>query len=296
VSGILGDVGDPELAELHDKYSEHTHEELESSQIELAQAMLKDVFGLDLGDDHGAKRPEDLFECARKAMDEREAREQVGSDPPHPTPKSRRARARAKREEAAEAERQTAAREVGQSLRDIYRKLVSALHPDREPDAAVRDRKTELMQRVNQAYEKDDLLALLGLQLEIEQIDAAHLASVPAQRLAHYNQILREQLSGLEAELERCVAPYRGPLGPAGRGRLTPTLVDRQLSAEIAELKTDIRSIEAERLALLDPERRTEALRDYRTDDEEEDAEWNDVEPLFDLVFEPKRRRGRRRR
>jgi hypothetical protein len=294
VSGVLEDVKDPELEGLHDKYSDHTHEELGSTQVELAQAMLKDVFGVDLGDDHGAKRPEELFERARHAMDERAARERGRPDPPNSRPNSRRARAQAAKAEAREAERQTAAREVGQSLRDIYRKLVSALHPDREPDPAARDRKTGLMQRVNQAYEKDDLLALLGLQLEIEQIDAAHLASIPPPRLEHYNQILREQLEGLEAELERCVAPYRGPLGPAGRGKVTPTLVDRQLSAEIAELKTTIRSLDAERLAFLDPERRTAALRGSRVEAEEE--EWEADDPLFDVVFEPKRRRGRRRR
>jgi hypothetical protein len=32
--------------------------------------------------------------------------------------------------------------ELSQSIRAVYRKLASALHPDREPDAAERDRKT----------------------------------------------------------------------------------------------------------------------------------------------------------
>jgi hypothetical protein len=256
--------------------------------------MLKDVFGVELGDDHGAKRPEELFERARLAMEERAAREPLRPDPPRGRPDSRGSRARGAKQQAAEAERQSAVREVGQSMRDIYRKLVSALHPDREPDPQARDRKTALMQRVNQAYEKDDLLSLLGLQLEIEQIDAAHLAAVPPQRLEHYNQVLREQLAGLEGELECCVAPFRDSLGPAGRGTLTPTLVDRQLTAEIAQLKMLIRSLEADRLALRDPGARAEALRDYRPDTEEPGLD--ELAPLFDLVLEPKRRRRRRGR
>ena len=54
-----------------------------------------------------------------------------------------------------------AALEASQSVRDVYRKLVSALHPDREADGAERERKTALMQRANQAYERNDLLELL---------------------------------------------------------------------------------------------------------------------------------------
>lgn len=291
VTGILKDLEDPELEALHDKYSDHSHEELEQAQVELAQEMLKDVFGVDVGDDHGATRPEELFERARRTIEEREAQ---SAEPERPRPQSRRAKAQAAKREAAEAERRAAEREVSQSMRAIYRKLVSALHPDREPDAALRDRKTGLMQRVNQAYEKDDLLSLLGLQLEIEQIDAAHLASVPPQRLAHYNQILRDQLAGLTEELERCVAPFREALAASGRGAPTPKLVDRQLSAEIAELKTAIRSLEAERLALRDPQRRAQVLRDYQPRAGDEDLD--DFEVPFDVVYEAPRRRGRRRR
>jgi hypothetical protein len=69
------------------------------------------------------------------------------------------------------------------------------------------------MQRVNQAYDANDLLTLLGLQLEIEQIDTAHLSSTTAERLAHYNQILKEQLARLEAELESFIEPYRELMG-----------------------------------------------------------------------------------
>ena len=76
------------------------------------------------------------------------------------------------------------------------------------------------MQRVNQAYDANDLLTLLGLQLEIEQIDAAHLSSISAERLAHYNQILSEQLTQLEAELASVIEPYQDSMAQGlGRGR-----------------------------------------------------------------------------
>ena len=50
---------------------------------------------------------------------------------------------------------------MSQSIREVYRKLAGALHPDRESDPQERERKTALMQRVNQAYAKNNLLQLL---------------------------------------------------------------------------------------------------------------------------------------
>ena len=59
------------------------------------------------------------------------------------------------------------------AVREIFRKLASALHPDRETDPGERARKTALMQRANVAYAANDLLGLLELQFEVDQIDAS---------------------------------------------------------------------------------------------------------------------------
>jgi hypothetical protein len=86
------------------------------------------------------------------------------------------------------------------ALRSIYRKLVSALHPDRESDPAERARKTALMVRVNAANDSKDLLALLRLQLEISQIDPNSVASMADDKLRGFNRMLKEQLKDLQAE------------------------------------------------------------------------------------------------
>jgi hypothetical protein len=86
------------------------------------------------------------------------------------------------------------------ALRSIYRKLVSALHPDRESDPAERTRKTALMVRVNAANDSKDLLALLRLQLEIDQIDPSSVASMADDKLRGFNRMLKEQLKELQAE------------------------------------------------------------------------------------------------
>jgi hypothetical protein len=62
---------------------------------------------------------------------------------------------------------------------------------------------------LNQAYAANDLLTLLELQLQIEQIDAGHIAAANAQRLKHYNQVLKEQLDELRAEIEHVEMGFR---------------------------------------------------------------------------------------
>ncbi len=86
------------------------------------------------------------------------------------------------------------------ALKTVYRKLASALHPDKEPDPTERQRKTVLMVRVNTANDKKDLLALLRLQLEIEQINPESIAALAAEKLRPYNKVLKEQLETLNDE------------------------------------------------------------------------------------------------
>lgn len=146
-------------------------------------------------------------------------------------------------------------------MREVYRKLASAPHPDRETDAAERQRKTVQMQRVNQAYQSGDLLALLNLQLEIEQIDAAHLASLSSQRLAHYNQVLREQLAELKAEIEMVITPFLLVV-PHSRN-FGPDMVDRALSQEVARVALSIDQIKEDLEDFKDPNKLGAALKDF---------------------------------
>jgi curved DNA-binding protein CbpA len=137
----------------------------------------------------------------------------------------------------------------------VYRKLVSALHPDRASDDADRAMRTAQMKRVNRAYEAQDLLGLFALQLEIEQVDAAHLAQATAERARHYNQVLAAQLEDLQHELHmrqsHFVMDFGLDLGLDPYRRLQPQmlgkLIDRQvaqLRAELAEAERDLRQLD----------------------------------------------------
>ena len=292
IIGLLNDGDDEGLEALHDKYSDVSRAQIKKSEKEITEAMLNDVLGLDL--DESASSAEDVLENARKLMQERIDEEARLADEWQNERAARRSRASPAKVDAAQARRDEAAREISQSLREVYRKLASALHPDREPDAEARRRKTLLMQRVNQAYADNDLLTLLGLQLEIEQIDAAQLASIPPQRLAHYNQILREQLADLESELERCIEPFRFASGH--RRNLTPAILDRHLSADIEAVRADVRELQKDVVAIRDPDELRDMLKQYRLEEDFHDHdEFADMMVIFEAPTTARRGKKRRR-
>ena len=282
LAGLLDDDGDAELEALHAKHGGASHAQAQQSELAAAQAILEEMLGVELGDDHAATSAEELLAHAHAKLREHAQAQAQLAEGRQAARTSARSKASRAKEEAAQAKRAQAVQEVSRSIREVYRKLASALHPDRETDPAERQRKTRLMQRVNDAYGAKDLLSLLGLQLEIEQIDAAHLASVSPQRLAHFTQVLREQLVELESELEHCVMPFR--LG-AGWGRsLTPALVDQQLNADIAQLQAAIRELRSDLVAFRDPAKLREGLKHYPLEsDLDDDPDAGDLIGLLDV-------------
>jgi curved DNA-binding protein CbpA len=125
--------------------------------------------------------------------------------------------------------------EAHHAVREVYRKLASQLHPDREKDDDERRQKTAMMQRANAAYEKGDLLTLLNLQLECAQLDADALSELPEKRLERYNRALEEQARTLQAQKQEYCRDLADML------ELPPTLLDFSESFVDARLDTLVR-------------------------------------------------------
>ena len=86
-------------------------------------------------------------------------------------------------------------------LRNMYRKLASALHPDRARDEAERVHKTALMGQVNAAHDAKDLLTLMRLQLLTQTpespTESTYTTSIPKDKLKQAIQQLQAQLQAL---------------------------------------------------------------------------------------------------
>lgn len=100
-----------------------------------------------------------------------------------------------------EAKEQHDVKEMSKSIKDIYRQLAKDLHPDRIANDSELEYKTSLMKRVNIAYEKQDLLTLLEIQIEIQQINQNSINNLALNKIKHFNKILENQLDELEQEI-----------------------------------------------------------------------------------------------
>ena len=135
--------------------------------------------------------------------------------------------------------------DAGKALQSIYRKLASALHPDRELDAQERVRKTALMVQVNGAYERSDLLALLQLQLQVEQVDSRAVAGMADEKLRTFNRALKAQAQSLQNEVLQLEARMRQAFGIA-YGPVTPASLDMALRYQASQIKELIAQMHSE--------------------------------------------------
>jgi hypothetical protein len=259
LSEVLAESPDPEFVRLHDKYAERSFDDRQQEHLDLMRTLAGEAFGIDVEAYTGGESPEELADWLDEQL--QAARPEPQRPPPRKNPKKKSAKKRAR-----EAQREQAAEGGTRAVREVFRKLVSELHPDRESDPAQHARKTELMQRVNQAYKAGDLLALLELQLSIEQIDPKSLAGLAEERLGHYIHVLEEQSRRLRDELAEFVAPFAMAMGGSPVGKLTPASVERALETDTRRIREMVRTLEAELVRFQDVSAFKRSLRDYRID------------------------------
>ena len=224
------DEPDAQLQALYDKHADQPFVEAQEQDHQAFVDMIEAVTGIDLGEDALDHSEEELMMRLRQKMaDQQHPGEPIDPFAHTPRPNAKQSKARAKKQAQAEL--------TSQSLRDIYRKLASALHPDRESDPQKREVRTALMQRANQAYDKKDLLALLTLQLETAQICANDIAATAPERLKLYNKALAEQLADIQAEIKHVEYAFRMDFGVPPNMPLHPDKLVKVLDMHVMELR-----------------------------------------------------------
>ena len=219
---------DTELRGFFEKHNKVTFDEAQREELDELKERAKEI-GIDL-DDEEIRNEEDLIERMYQHMAKREKAEE----------EAREARAHKQRKSAAQQRVEANAQAAKQFLREIYRKLASAVHPDREADAARRAEKNELMQTINRAYATNDLLTLLEAQMRLEQIDPEHVAKLSSAKLKHYNKLLSEQLETAKAELRKLEEAFRIDHGLNYGKKITPQTLHLILQQRAREVRAQI--------------------------------------------------------
>ncbi len=244
---VLAMHGDAEMAALHDQRSPLTLRQKEQDQAAELRASMEELFGRPINIDELdlslnpmealLRAGQEGFNAAMQAEEAQREATQAHRKKKPPTPAQHKA-----------AQEQQDADSV---LRQVYRQLASALHPDRERDPTEQQRKTALMSEANAAYAKQDLMALLHLQLKIAQSDTQALLQQPEERIAAMSRLLKQQADELERELlaqeahlqqEFELTFYQQPTAATLRRELE--LQEKQLKDQLAFMEVDIQQVQ----------------------------------------------------
>jgi hypothetical protein len=245
------DEPDEEIKALYNRFAATDFDAEGRQHLQALKSRLEAMGGMDLGDEPVRSVDELMERVQAEQARQRDAgavpsmdAAGLGQHRRHAAPKTKTAAQRRAEEDA---------KRISQTVREVYRKLAAALHPDRtsaEATPAERTERTALMQRANSAYEAGDLLALLTLQLQIEQVDVAHAASVAASQVKHFNKVLAEQLREIEAEIDERQMAFCGSYGIVVHQRLKPEQLGALLKDELRELAAASAELAIEQRAL----------------------------------------------
>lgn len=98
--------------------------------------------------------------------------------------------------------REQAQKMAEQSLKTVYLKIASIIHPDREQDEQIKVEKTEILQHANAAYEQQDLFYLLKLQIQVEQNRGTTKKGLTADQIKFYKLALDSQSLQLDSQID----------------------------------------------------------------------------------------------
>ena len=192
---LISEYGLDDLKPVYDKYDPNGFDAANAEANELTTEAMKQMygslFGVKFDENADTHSPEKLQEQLWQKLEEQQTAYEA----------QRAQRPKTQKQRDRETKKQLEERNITKAVRTVYMDLVKAFHPDREPDEVEKQRKTEIMHRITEAYEKSDLLALLRLQLEFNRIDQDHLETLAEEQLKYYNKVLKQQTQELEEQL-----------------------------------------------------------------------------------------------
>ncbi|GAB3931734.1 hypothetical protein [Larkinella terrae] len=262
---LISEHGLDELKPIYDKYDSDGYDATNAEADDLASDTLKQMygamFGVEFDADADLSSPEKLAEQLRQKLEEQQASYEENR---RQTEERRAQRPKTKKQLEREAKKATEERSITKAVRTVYMDLVKAFHPDREPDEDEKVRKTEVMKRITEAYEKSDLLALLRLQLEYNRIDQNHLETLAEEQLTYYNKILKQQARELEEQLYNLQSQLSSLSGKPLYYVSSPGALESSFKTDVQELKRSIKNLKNDLKAFQDDAVLKQWLKSYR--------------------------------
>ncbi len=236
-------LGEPGMVALHDRYSPQSLALRQQAEANALRERLAEMTGDEGVLNAEGADAESVWQAAAEQWREQSAQARA----------RRAAKAEARRQKRAPTpqhqQAEQALADADASLRQVYRQLASALHPDREPDPQQQQRKNVLMAQANAAYDRKDLLALLRLQLEAELVDPDHLERASQARLQSLAVLLKQQAARLERQRQAEQQRWAHTLDLPAAVPLKAEALAQQLAHALEAHKRAVHMVQADLLA-----------------------------------------------
>ena len=272
---LIGTEGRDDMKAIYNQYSEQDFD----SQVQQDAAAQSDFMKSLFEQEFGVTLDENEFDFSDPMKTAEQLAEKVGEQQ-RQAENQRNERKKTAKQQAKEAREQKEQASISKSIQAVYRQLVAALHPDREPDPVERQRKTELMQKITVAYGKRDLLQLLELQLSVEQIDQHNINNIAADRLKHFNTILQNQLDEIAEEVMLVEMQLRNMARVAPYEPITPKRLLTFLKQDIRNMRNIITRIQNDLRTFRDVKQFKLWLKNYQIPMDDFDSLFDDLSPF----------------
>jgi hypothetical protein len=263
---LIDKMGKDDLKPVFEKYKGKSFDTIQEEANQATSEMMKEFFsnmmGIEFDEDVDVSDPQKMQEYLQEKVLEKQ---QAFEDERKNRKKSKK---QIEKEEKAAAEAQL----INKSVREIYTKLVKEFHPDRELDEIEKQRKTEVMKCITAAYEKNDLMELLRLQLEYEHISQNNINQLAEDQLKRYNKVLKEQIDALDEELFYLqgggdpASPYTRLGEPTSKAE-----ADWKIKYAKQEIDQLIKTFEQDFIDMLDIKELKQSLKAYRKSKKEKE-------------------------
>ena len=224
--------GDESMRVLHDKHSLKTLADEENAALAGMQQFMKKILGYALRSIPSSPNPT-FIEVGQQPLDP-DLEQRHSCSYVHATPQQKNEKS------AAQTIAEQLAHDADETLRTIYRQLVSSLHPDREPDPKERERKTSMMKEVNTAYERRDLHVLLRLQMRVNLSHSHKMAALAREKVASLINLLKERTRFLEQQVYEIQRQMRFEFGLSDYQHISAAVLKRHLMTQKQNLESDI--------------------------------------------------------
>ena len=216
----LANIGtDPEITAIFNKYSDEDFEDMEAEAETMGKdyiiAMFKEQFDIDLDPDDitDVKDVSNNPKVFEKLAEAKEKMKQKAEDQAQRKIEEDALKKKTDKQIASEERKKAVESAVSKTTKQIYLDLVKNFHPDTELDEERKAWKTGIMQEITAAYEEDDYIRLLELQMSLLEARENVVSTFDDKQLKFFNDALKNQISELEMKM-RMSSPSANPMFP----------------------------------------------------------------------------------